>query len=277
MFFRAVSANSTGGSFTGDKSESRSARSPVSHVLLPHLPVRRTHPRTRQAPVSPALPPPFKYNSSPFYSAGAPVTLTGTDLSLAQIAAIARHLPASSASSAAPSAPPLRLSPSEQLRAAHDASRHVITSKVEAGLSIYGVSTGFGGSADTRTDDPIALGAALLQHQHTGVLSPSSASRSPGALAHCRVAPLSRVPAMLPLSDPVHATTMPAAWTRAAMLVRTNSLLRGHSGVRWELVEKMVEVLDKGLVPLVPLRGSISASGGAHSPLSMFMLINVHI
>jgi hypothetical protein len=106
------------------------------------------------------------------------VTLTGSDLSLAQIAAIARHIPAASSSP-----PPLRLSSCARLRAAHDASRHVITSKVEAGLSVYGVSTGFGGSADTRTDDPVALGAALLQHQHAGVLTPSSCSRdalSPG-------------------------------------------------------------------------------------------------
>ncbi|KAF8141247.1 phenylalanine ammonia-lyase [Boletus edulis] len=172
------------------------------------------------------------------------------DLSLAQIAAIARHIPSPTAS---PSAPPLRLSSSEQLRAAHNASRHVIASKVEAGLSVYGVSTGFGGSADTRTDDPIALGAALLQHQHSGVLIPSSRSRDASVSAH------------LPLSDPTHSTTMPPAWTRAAMLVRTNSLLRGHSGVRWELVQKMVDVIEKGIVPLVPLRGSISASGDLSS------------
>ncbi|KAG8221301.1 phenylalanine ammonia-lyase [Butyriboletus roseoflavus] len=176
---------------------------------------------------------------------GTPVTLTGNGLSLAQIAAIARHIPSS--------APPLRLSPCEHLRAAHDASRHVIASKVEAGLSIYGVSTGFGGSADTRTDDPIALGAALLQHQHAGVLTPSSVSRDAFSSA------------LLPLSDPAYSTTMPPAWTRAAMLVRTNSLLRGHSGVRWQLVEKMAEALSKGLVPLVPLRGSISASGDLSS------------
>lgn len=107
------------------------------------------------------------------HSSGKPVTLTGSDLSLAQIVAIARHAHSTSGS---PSAPPVRLSDSEQLRAAHNASRNVIASKVEAGLSIYGVSTGFGGSADTRTDDPVALGAALLQHQHIGALIPSSLS-----------------------------------------------------------------------------------------------------
>ena len=68
---------------------------------------------------------------------------------------------------------------------------------------------------------------------------------------------------------------MPPAWTRAAMLVRTNSLLRGHSGVRWELVQKMVDVIEKGIVPLVPLRGSISASGGQY-PAQLTPIVAYH-
>ena len=55
---------------------------------------------------------------------------------------------------------------------------------------------------------------------------------------------------------------MPEAWTRGAMLIRMNSLIRGHSGVRWELIEKINEILRANVVPAVPLRGSISASGG---------------
>ena len=55
---------------------------------------------------------------------------------------------------------------------------------------------------------------------------------------------------------------MPESWVRGAILVRANSLIRGHSGVRWELVEKMIELLRSNITPLVPLRGSISASGG---------------
>ncbi|KIJ65913.1 hypothetical protein HYDPIDRAFT_151593, partial [Hydnomerulius pinastri MD-312] len=194
------------------------------------------------------------------YLAGKPVTLTGNDLTLPQITAIALYPPSQSLGSsshesqARPQAPRLILSSSQDIRNRHDASRHVITSKVAAGLSVYGVSTGFGGSADTRTDDPIALGAALLQHQHAGVVLPSSASLSESG---------SYGP--MPLTDPTHSTTMPPPWTRAAMLVRTNSLMRGHSGVRWELVEKMAEIIEKGLVPLVPLRGSISASGDLSS------------
>jgi len=42
-----------------------------------------------------------------------------------------------------------------------------------------------------------------------------------------------------------------------------NSLIRGHSGVRWELIDKMRELLSANVTPVVPLRGSISASGGS--------------
>jgi phenylalanine ammonia-lyase len=49
-----------------------------------------------------------------------------------------------------------------------------------------------------------------------------------------------------------------------------NSLIRGHSGVRWELIEKMNQLLSVNLTPVVPLRGSISASGGT---VSGFVLI----
>ena len=58
--------------------------------------------------------------------------------------------------------------------------------------------------------------------------------------------------------------SMPEAWVRGAILVRINSLIRGHSAVRWELLEKMVTLLDEDITPCVPLRGSISASGGTY-------------
>jgi phenylalanine ammonia-lyase len=77
-------------------------------------------------------------------------------------------------------------------------------------------------------------------------------------------------------------TLMPDAITRGAMLVRTNSLVRGHSGVRYAILDAFVRllnakyvghglivasvgssltVIDDRATPLVPLRGSISASG----------------
>jgi len=88
-----------------------------------------------------------------------------------------------------------------------------VVDKVASGASIYGLSTGFGGSgkpgpvygvlssntnvADTRTDKPLQLGDALLQHQHIGILPTTET-----------------VSDILPLQDPAHSTTMPEAWVR---------------------------------------------------------------
>jgi phenylalanine ammonia-lyase len=51
------------------------------------------------------------------------------------------------------------------------------------------------------------------------------------------------------------------------MLARINSLLRGHSAVRLVVVENIATLLNHDFVPVIPLRGSISASGDL-SPLS---------
>ena len=48
---------------------------------------------------------------------------------------------------------------------------------------------------------------------------------------------------------------------RAAMLLRANALAEGHSGAREETVELLVECLNRGVVPHVPSRGSVGASG----------------
>ncbi|KAL0956508.1 hypothetical protein HGRIS_002649 [Hohenbuehelia grisea] len=172
------------------------------------------------------------------YQNGTPVVVDGQTLSLAAVTAAARHHAS------------VQLDGSSHVKEKIAKSRKVIADKVESGASVYGLSTGFGGSADTRTDQPLSLGHALLQHQHIGVL-PSAAK------------PLDA----LPLSDPSSSTAMPEAWVRGAMLIRMNSLIRGHSGVRWELIEKLHEILEANITPVVPLRGSISASGDL-SPLS---------
>jgi histidine ammonia-lyase len=48
---------------------------------------------------------------------------------------------------------------------------------------------------------------------------------------------------------------------RAAMLLRANALAKGRSGARPELVELLLECLDRGVLPFVPSRGSVGASG----------------
>ncbi|KAL1695966.1 L-Aspartase-like protein [Schizophyllum commune] len=174
------------------------------------------------------------------YKTGKPVIVDGQTLSIAAVAATARH------------GASVQLSNSHHVRRRVEKSLQAISDKVDNGISVYGVTTGFGGSADTRTDSPGVLGHALLQMQHIGVLPTQPA----------------RVPRSLPLNaDPLAANSMPEAWVRGAMLIRMNSLIRGHSGVRFELIEKMNEVLNAGVTPVVPLRGSISASGDL-SPLS---------
>jgi phenylalanine ammonia-lyase len=60
---------------------------------------------------------------------------------------------------------------------------------------------------------------------------------------------------------------MPEAYVRAAIAIRANSLIRGHSAIRWELLESLTALLNSNITPLVPLRGSISSSGDL-SPLS---------
>jgi len=53
----------------------------------------------------------------------------------------------------------------------------------------------------------------------------------------------------------------PDELVRAAMLLRANALAKGHSGARVETVELLLACLTRGLVPYVPSRGSVGASG----------------
>ena len=66
---------------------------------------------------------------------------------------------------------------------------------------------------------------------------------------------------------------LPREVVRAAMLVRASTLSKGYSGVRSEVVELLVGMLDADVVPYVPSRGSLGASGdlapSAHVVLAM--------
>ena len=53
----------------------------------------------------------------------------------------------------------------------------------------------------------------------------------------------------------------PAEVVRAAMLLRANALAKGYSGARIETVELLIECLNRGVLPRVPARGSVGASG----------------
>ena len=109
-----------------------------------------------------------------------------------------------------------------------EAARAVIERAVAAGDTVYGVTTGFGALADTRIDPSQAS-----ELQHGIVRSHATAVGRP----------LSREEA------------------RAMLLLRAHVLALGCSGVRPELIDLMVEMLNRDVTPVVPEQGSLGASG----------------
>lgn len=108
------------------------------------------------------------------------------------------------------------------------ASQGRIEAAVAAGEQVYGVTTLYGGMADQSV--PVER---MVELQHI-------------ALWHHKTATGPR----LPPED-----------VRAAMLLRANSLMKGYSGVRLELIQRYVTFLNAGVTPHAFQRGSIGASG----------------
>jgi histidine ammonia-lyase len=54
---------------------------------------------------------------------------------------------------------------------------------------------------------------------------------------------------------------LPIPETRAMMLLRANSLAKGHSGVRPAVIDTLCEMLNRGVTPWIPSQGSVGASG----------------
>ncbi|GAB4576996.1 MAG: aromatic amino acid ammonia-lyase [Roseibium sp.] len=107
-------------------------------------------------------------------------------------------------------------------------SREVIVGALERSEQIYGVTTLFGGMADVHvTRDQLIDVQKIALWQHKSTTGPR----------------------------------LPKADVRAAMLLRANSLLRGASGVRMDLIERLVSFLNADATPHVYQRGSIGASG----------------
>ncbi len=65
---------------------------------------------------------------------------------------------------------------------------------------------------------------------------------------------------------------LPEPEVRAMMLLRANSLAKGFSGVRAEVIDKLCELLDRGVHPMIPCQGSVGASGDL-APLAHLALV----
>ncbi|PYH85270.1 phenylalanine ammonia-lyase [Aspergillus uvarum CBS 121591] len=167
----------------------------------------------------------------------APIVLDGRSLDISSVIAVARHNQHAV------------ITESKHVVQAMQASVDILAKRIQGGEVVYGVNTGFGGSADTRTREYAALQKALIQMQTSCILLPQDRVLQPTRM------------------DLARSHSMPVALVRAAMLTRCNSLIRGHSAVRPRVVENALTLLQNGMTPVVPLRGSISASGDL-APLS---------
>ncbi len=128
------------------------------------------------------------------------------------------------------------VSVSSEARAKMQRSRDVIERGVAEGAAIYGVTTGIGEFARIR-------------------ISPEQSAELQRRIIYSHSAGT---------GDP-----QPEDVVRAAMTVRTNTLAKGYSGVRLCLIDTVLEMINKGVVPFINEKGSLGTSGDL-SPLSQF-------
>ncbi len=109
-----------------------------------------------------------------------------------------------------------------------DAARRTVEETVRRGDATYGINTGFGDLATVSIEEK---NLALLQERLI--------------LSHCAG-----------VGEP-----LPDAAVRGMLLLRANTLARGHSGVRPLIIDSLLALLQAGVLPLIPSRGSVGASG----------------
>ena len=108
------------------------------------------------------------------------------------------------------------------------ASRRVVDDKVASGETVYGVTTGIGDLATVRIPPDRVR---RLQHD---ILKSHAVGLGP---------------------------SLSAEETRAMLVLRAHVLAKGFSGVRPEVVDLLIELLNRGVHPVVPEQGSLGASG----------------
>jgi histidine ammonia-lyase len=122
-------------------------------------------------------------------------------------------------------------------------SRKIVERIISSGEVAYGITTGFGKFSDVSIskEDCDTLQKNIIMSHSCGIGEP-----------------------------------LPQEAVRAMMLLRANSLVKGYSGVRLELVELLLNMLNSGIHPLVPCKGSVGASGDliplSHIALAMIGL-----
>jgi len=133
----------------------------------------------------------------------------------------------------------IRVEISDSARDRIRAARSIVDASIDKKLTVYGLNTGFGSQAEKviPMEDLKLLQRYLIVSHAVGVDQP--------------------------LSPEV---------VRGAMLIRANTLSRGNSGIREEVVQKLVDMINKGVTPFVPKKGSLGASGDL-APLSHIALV----
>ncbi len=122
-----------------------------------------------------------------------------------------------------------------------DDSRKVIEEIIASDRVVYGVNTGFGKLSEIR------IPKTQLNELQLNLIRSHSAGVGPA------------------YSVPV---------TRAIMLLRANVLAKGNSGIRREVIQLLLDMLNKKVHPVIPSRGSVGASGDL-APLSHLALVLV--
>ena len=119
------------------------------------------------------------------------------------------------------------------------AGRAVVEAALAAGTAVYGVTTGFGQLENVRiaTEDAAKLQVNLLRSHAVGSGAP-----------------------------------LPEEVVRGMLFLLASSLRRGHSGVRVDLVELVLGLLERGVTPVVPSKGSVGSSGDL-APLAHLGLV----
>ncbi len=120
-----------------------------------------------------------------------------------------------------------------------EASRQLVDAFVRDGKTIYGITTGFGKFSE------VSISHEELKDLQRNLI-PSHAAG---------------------VGEP-----LPSHIARAVMLLRVNALLQGNSGIRPEVLERLVLYLNKDITPLIPEQGSLGASGDL-APLAHMVLL----